>query len=493
LKHFFSFVSQLGRSRPAALLALSLGLAPAAFGQVTFAPAVNYGGGTAPQKVVVGDFNSDGRPDLATANFHGGDVSVLLNTGPASFAAAVHYGTASHPTSLAVGDFNDDGRPDLAVIISFGTFGTVSVLLNTGTGSFATSSFTAVPYGIVTASYESFAVAVGDFNGDNRADLAVTKMNANTVSVLLNTGTGSFAAPVSYGTGTAPNGLAVADFNEDSRADLVVTNTEGDNISVLLNTGTGGFAAPVNYGVGAYPNSVAVGDFNGDGHRDLATANYGYNNVSVLLGTGTGSFGPAVNYGAGSNPTREEATGIVVGDFNSDGRADLAVANYRDNVSVLLGAGTGAFAAAVPYRTGISPTSVAVGDFNGDGRPDLATADQGSPPVFPSNSSDNGISVLLNTTPATTLATAALTATSVGVYPNPATGRFTVSLPALAGARTVEATLRNSLGQVVRRQSVSLTANGTHFDVMAEGLGAGVYALRLQAGATTLTKRVVLQ
>lgn len=84
-------------------------------------------------------------------------------------------------------------------------------------------------------------------------------------------------------------------------------------------------------------------------------------------------------------------------------------------------------------------------------------------------------------------------AEQVSVYPNPATGRFTVSLPAIAGARTVEATLLNRLGQVVRRQSAGLTASGTHFDVLADGLGAGVYSLRLTAGATTLTKRVVLQ
>ena len=86
-----------------------------------------------------------------------------------------------------------------------------------------------------------------------------------------------------------------------------------------------------------------------------------------------------------------------------------------------------------------------------------------------------------------------VSAGQVSVYPNPASGRFTVSLPAIAGARTVEATLLNSLGQVVRRQSVSLSAGGTRFDVVADGLGAGVYSLRLTAGAVSLTKRVVLQ
>ena len=89
LKHFFSFATTPGRARPAALPALSLGLAPAAFGQSTFAPAANYGADGRPYGVAVGDFNGDGKPDLATANLSSGNVSVLLNTGTGSFAAAV--------------------------------------------------------------------------------------------------------------------------------------------------------------------------------------------------------------------------------------------------------------------------------------------------------------------------------------------------------------------------------------------------------------------
>ena len=88
---------------------------------------------------------------------------------------------------------------------------------------------------------------------------------------------------------------------------------------------------------------------------------------------------------------------------------------------------------------------------------------------------------------------AGVSAEQVGVYPNPATGRFAVTLPAVAGTRTLEAILFNSLGQAVRRQTVRLDAGGTHFEVAADGLAAGVYSLRLTAGAVVLTKRVVLQ
>src|SRR5205807_1177255 len=145
------------------------------------------------------------------------------------------------------------------------------------------------------------------------------------------------------------------------------------------------------------PSSVAVGDFNGDGVKDLAVTNYGDNTVSVLLGNPGGtSFQPALTVGTGSNPQS-----VVVGDFNGDGILDLAVANYDTGmpagpppvwpsptpyiVSVLLGNSDGTFQLARNFSVGTQPFSVAVGDFNGDGKQDLAVA----------NIADNTVSVLL--------------------------------------------------------------------------------------------------
>ena len=108
----------------------------------------------------------------------------------------------------------------------------------------------------------------------------------------------SFLAAVNYGAGTTLS-VAVGDFNGDGKADLAVANYRSSNVSVLLGNGNGTFQAAVNYGAGTYPHSVAVGDFNGDGKPDLAVANYGSNNVSVLLGNGNGTFQTAVNYARG--------------------------------------------------------------------------------------------------------------------------------------------------------------------------------------------------
>jgi hypothetical protein len=134
---------------------------------------------------------------------------------------------------------------------------------------------------------------------------------------------------------------------------------------------------------------VTVGDFNGDGKSDLATANLSSNNVSVLLGTGTGSFGTATNFTVGISPRS-----VTVGDFNGDGKSDLAVANYAsNNVSVLLGTGTGSFGTATNFSVGNRPLSLTVGDFNSDGKSDLAVAN-----LYSSN-----VSVLLNADPTATV------------------------------------------------------------------------------------------
>ncbi|HWY33325.1 MAG TPA: VCBS repeat-containing protein, partial [Nitrosopumilaceae archaeon] len=126
----------------------------------------------------------------------------------------------------------------------------------------------------------------------------------------------------------------------------------------------------------AQPFSVTSADFNGDGNIDLATANNNSNNVSVLLGTGTGIFGTATNFAVGTQPES-----VTSADFNGDGKKDLAVANYASkNVSVLLGTGTGSFGAATNLTIGINtyPGSIISADFNGDGKVDLATANDTS-------------------------------------------------------------------------------------------------------------------
>ncbi|MFL6276235.1 MAG: FG-GAP-like repeat-containing protein [Blastocatellia bacterium] len=262
-----------------------------------------------------------------------------------------------------------------------------SVLLGNGAGGFPTAANFAV-------GSSPRSVAVGDFNGDGKPDLAVANFNSKNVSILLGNGSGGFGSATNIPVGGAPGGIgtgsiAVGDFNGDGKQDLAVINYPdvGDpRVSILLGNGSGGFGPQTNFVVGHNPTSVTVGDFNGDGKVDLAVASY-LNDVSIMLGNGVGGF---------SAPMKLSVTGLfyslAVGDFNGDGKLDLAVANYGlcsgnscGAVSILLGNGSGGFSSATNFMVGAGPVSIAVGDFNGDGKQDLVTAN-----AFP-----NSMSVLL--------------------------------------------------------------------------------------------------
>ncbi len=270
---------------------------------VLFGAKTDFGTGARSRSVAVGDFNGDGTLDLAVANENssqagfGNDsatVSILLGTGTGSFGAKTDFGTG-RASEVLVGDFNGDGKLDLAVA--------GGILLGTGTGSFGAKTDFGTDF--VPAS-----VAVGDFNGDGNLDLATANgdpsgffsdTDPQTVSILLGTGTGSFGAKTNFGTGSSPQSVAVGDFNGDGKLDLAVANFDSNTGSILLGTGTGSFGPKTDFGTGAGPVSVAVGDFNGDGNLDLAVANLGSifvndpgpATVSILLNTGpTGPTGP---------------------------------------------------------------------------------------------------------------------------------------------------------------------------------------------------------
>jgi len=358
----------------------------------TDAPGSPFKVGTKPSSVAIGDFNRDGKLDLAIVNEGSDNVTVLLGNGKGGFTVAQGspFKVGTNPSSVAVGDFNGDSSPDLAVANEKGN--NVTVLMGNGKGGFNAGDV------IPTSSNQADCIAVGDFNGDRKVDLAVANFMGSAVSVLLGNGKGGFAAVGGpYATrGWWFTSVAVGDFNGDGKLDIVVTvvadfiNGSGhsDGLAVLLNDGKGGFKSDPNksFATQKAPHSVVVADFNGDGKLDLATANEGSDNITVLLGDGTGRFlaGPISSFKTGSGPYS-----IAVGDFNGDGKPDLAITNREsNNVTVLLGDGKGGFmTAGKPFPVGTEPFSIAVGDFNGDGKADLAVV----------NSKSNNVTVLLNT------------------------------------------------------------------------------------------------
>ena len=329
--------------------AVLLGAAVKAVPGGGFQGAVSYSSEPYPISVALGDFNGDGKVDLAVANANQygadvGNVSILLGNGDGTFQAAVKQFAGAYPYSVAVGDFNGDGKADLAVAnrSSGPNDGNVSVLLGNGDGTFQAAVNQMIP------GADPVAVAVGDFNRDGKADLAVANDGVGGgVSVLLGNGDGTLQAAVPYVTGSSGSlAVAVSDFNGDGRTDLVVSNPFDPYVSVLLGNGDGTFQAAANQMIpgGYHPFAVAVGDFNADGKPDLAITNNGTNItdngfVSVLLGNSNGTFQTGVNLTAGAHPIA-----VAVGDFNGDGKDDLAVANYGTND------GTGYGNASVAYQ-----------------------------------------------------------------------------------------------------------------------------------------------
>jgi FG-GAP-like repeat/Bacterial pre-peptidase C-terminal domain/FG-GAP repeat len=283
-------------------------------------------------------------------------VTTPVTCNPVGFASAVNYTTAFASQSVAVGDFNGDAKQDLAVANDSGT---VSILIGDGTGNFgAATNF--------PAGDDPRQVVVGDFNGDGKQDLATANQGSDNVSIFFGDGTGNFGAATNFPAGTQPYSLAVGDFNGDGKQDLAVAHIFSHPVSILLGDGAGNFSAPTNFPAGADNRSVVVGDFNGDGKQDLGVASTNY--VSILLGDGAGNFSAPRNFSAGIGLSR-----LAVGDFNGDGKQDLATAN-SGAVSILLGDGAGNFSAPRNFTLGTFAYSVAVGDFNGDGKQDLATA-----------------------------------------------------------------------------------------------------------------------
>src|SRR5439155_1365985 len=198
---------------------------------------------------------------------------------PVHFAAATNVTAGNGPYASAVGDFNGDGKQDLAVTnISTNS---VLILLGNGNGTFGAPAIFA--FGSTATS-----IAVGDFNGDGHQDLVAANYASDSVSVLLGNGDGTFSSAINLATGSEPASVSVGDFNNDGNQDLAVTNEESSNVSILLGDGAGHFGPPSNLAAGSGPRSVAIGDFNGDGNQDLAVANTGTNFVSMFLGDGNG-------------------------------------------------------------------------------------------------------------------------------------------------------------------------------------------------------------
>ncbi len=336
-------------------------------GDGSFQPAVSYGTGQGTASLVTADFNGDGKLDLAVANETDETVSILLGNGDGTFQPHFDYPASIGPDQVVAADFNGDGILDLALAPGFSQENVV-ILLGNSNGTFQAPIQTGIVAGGIIA---------GDFNGDETPDLVFGN------SIALGNGNGTFQTPTLLdSTGQVLGALAAGDFNGDGKLDLLITDTVvqtgGLGVSVILGNGNGTFQPPSGQPYPFGPSSgaslpvsaltFAPDDFNGDGHLDFAAIVS--SEVSVLIGHGDGTFASLADY-----PT---ATGVTTGTFvtagfTNDGYLDFATSTGVE-ISILLGNGNGTFQPYTDFDTGSQTSALAAGDFNADGNQDLAIA-----------------------------------------------------------------------------------------------------------------------
>jgi len=317
-------------------------------------------------------------PGGGTSNVDFFQIAMPANAIAFSAAALTSLNSDNAIYYTAVADVNGDGDLD---IVGVDSNGDLVVLLGNGDGTFQ------VP--IVSPLGGLGPLAIGDFNRDGRPDVAAlggSIFSTGPVLILLGNGDGTFQSPKSFPTDAGSFCIALGDFNGDGNLD-VAASCGSDNVSILLGNGDGTLQNAVDYGIGQPPFSIVAGDFNRDGHLDLAGA--GSSGIGILLGNGDGSFQAPVMIA-------DPAESLAIADSNGDGILDLAAwgisPNATSEIDILLGKGDGTFEPPIVHRIGpYFGGAIPAGDFNGDGKLDLAVSGR---VATPSGASSLAIAVL---------------------------------------------------------------------------------------------------
>ncbi len=356
--------------------------------------------GSFPAGLLVADLDADGLDDLMVANANDGSVVFLKGLGNSDYFAPAGppIAVGATPRGIAMGDLDEDGKTDLAVANEGEADtlpGSVSVLRGQGDGSFTLilqpnpeepEEEPGEPG--LPAELGTRAVAIGDIDGDEHLDILALNSRANSISIFLGVGDGTFSVSTPLHTGSAPLGLALAHLNEDDSWDVITADNNDDAVAVYLGTGDGGFGARRSFSVGIAPNALVLGEVNGDGHVDVVASNVRSSDVTVLRGDGTGALGGGRTFVADLEPQA-----LALGDFDGDDLMDLAVATEGakgPSLAILRNRGDGSLYGVEDVPAGIAPPAVVAADVDDDALPDLILSSDGGDLVVLRSLADGG-------------------------------------------------------------------------------------------------------
>lgn len=243
--------------------------------------------GAHPIAIEVADLDADGKLDLVLANQVGNNFNLILNNGARVFLPRIKYSAGGTPGGLLVGDYDGDGAAKLDLVMSLSDLGVVRVFNGTGNGRYRTDAMPAKnDLTDVVVGQNPTGLASGKLNGDGFKDLVVCNQGDQTVSVVLGAGKAPGFEPTAtpYPVGDQPTSVAIGDLNGDGKADVAVTNRAGASLSILYGNGDGTLRAIGQVQTGMQPESVVIDDLNGDGKADVAVANLQSGTVSIFFG-----------------------------------------------------------------------------------------------------------------------------------------------------------------------------------------------------------------